>query len=137
MQLNYRKLAILISGIACLAFASIAFAQSRGSSAVEDEYYRIIRFPIPERIVLEAGALEFLPDGRLAVATRRGEIWLLEQPLTDKPEDIYYKQFASGLHEVLGLAWRDGWLYCVQRPEVTRLKDTAGDGRADVFETVR
>jgi hypothetical protein len=40
------------------------------------------------------------------------------------------------LHEVLGLAWRDGWLYCVQRCEVTRTKDEDHDGRADRFETV-
>ena len=44
--------------------------------------------------------------------------------------------FAEYLHEPLGLAWRDGWLYVVHRPEVTRLKDEDGDGRADLFETV-
>jgi hypothetical protein len=44
--------------------------------------------------------------------------------------------YAQGLHEALGAAWKDGWLYVQQRPEVTRLKDEDGDGRADVFETV-
>ena len=78
---------------------------------------------MPEQIVLEAGALEFLPDGKLAVATRRGDIYLVDQPLTETPEDASFTRLASGLHEVLGLAWRDGWLYCVQRCEVTRLKD--------------
>ncbi len=43
---------------------------------------------------------------------------------------------AHGLHEVLGLAQRKGWLYCVQRGELTRMKDEDGDGRADLFETV-
>src|SRR4051794_28451068 len=102
----------------------------------EDEFYRVVRLPIPEHIVLEAGALEFLPDGKLAIGTRRGEIYFLDKPLSEKPEDAYYFQFARGLHEILGLAWRDGWLYCVHRCEVTRLKDQDGDGRADVFETV-
>ncbi|HAM72741.1 MAG TPA: hypothetical protein DCM86_13955 [Verrucomicrobiales bacterium] len=37
---------------------------------------------------------------------------------------------------MLGLAYRDGWLYCTQRGEVSRLKDTRGSGRADRFETV-
>ena len=91
---------------------------------------------MPEQLVLEAGALELMPDGQLAVATRRGDIYLVDQPLTETPEDANFTLFASGLHEVLGLAWRDGWLYCAQRGEVTRMKDEDGDGRADLFETV-
>ncbi|MFM7921602.1 MAG: hypothetical protein ACKPJJ_15385, partial [Planctomycetaceae bacterium] len=39
---------------------------------VEDDYFRLSRFEIPKGIVLEAGAIEPLPDGTLAVATRRG-----------------------------------------------------------------
>lgn len=102
----------------------------------ENEYYKLIRFPMSDIVVLEAGALELLPDGKLAVATRRGDIYLVEQPLADEPEEIHPLPFASGLHEVLGLAWRDGWLYCVQRGEVTRIKDDDADDRADIFETV-
>jgi hypothetical protein len=38
---------------------------------------------------------------------------------------------------MLGLAYnaKDGFLYAVQRPEVTRLKDSDNDGKADVYET--
>src|SRR4029079_3743139 len=113
-----------------------ASAQPRSSGANEDDYYRLIRFPMQDRIVLEAGALEFLPDGKLAVATRRGEIWLIDKPLAENAEEANYSLFAGGLHEVLGLAWRDDGLYWVQRCEVTRLKDDNRDGRADVFQTV-
>src|SRR5438552_4460994 len=112
--------------------ASSALAQS----PTEDDFYRIVRFPMQERLVLEAGALEVLPDGKLAVATRRGEIWLLNNPLTENLDELDFKLFASGMHEILGLAGRDGSLYCVQRGEVTRLKDENGDGRADIFQTV-
>ena len=111
-------------------------AQAQNAADPEDEYYRLVRFPMTEQVVLEAGALEMLPDGKLAVATRRGEIYLIESPYSEKPEEIFPLPYASGLHEVLGLAYRDGWLYCVQRCEVTRMKDTNGDGRADVFEVV-
>ena len=114
--------------------AAPLFAQAPADP--EDAYYRLLRFPMSEQIVLEAGALEFMPDGKLAVATRRGDIYLVDQPLTDKPEEAAYSVYASGLHEVLGLAWREPWLYCVQRGEVTRMKDDDGDGRADQFETV-
>jgi len=135
-----RRLAQAISLLLILTLSATALSQrgrrGRAAESPEDEYYKLIRFPMSEQIVLEAGALEWLPDGKLAVATRRGDIYFIEQPLTDKPEEATYKQFASGLHEVLGLAWKDGWLYCVQRCEVTRMKDDDGDGRADRFETV-
>src|SRR5262245_25085511 len=124
----------LLSLMGLLLVAAPAWGQ-RGPMA-EDEYYRLVRFPMQERIVLEAGALEFLPAGQLAVATRRGEVYLVDKPLAENPDDANFSLFASGLHEILGLAWRDGWLYCVQRGEVTRLKDANGDGRADVFQTV-
>src|SRR5262249_26047098 len=83
-----------------------------------------------------AGALEVLPDGKVAVGTRRGEIWLIENAYADDPEKVKFRRFAHGLHEVLGLAQKDGWLYVTQRPDVTRIKDTNGDGKADVFELV-
>jgi glucose/arabinose dehydrogenase len=127
--MRYSPAALLVATL----FALPAHAQNPDP---EDEYYRLTRFPMTEQVVLEAGALEMLPDGKLAVATRRGDIYLIESPNADKPEEIFPLPYASGLHEVLGLAWRDGWLYCVQRSDVSRMKDSDGDGRADVFEVV-
>jgi hypothetical protein len=86
--------------------------------------------------VLEGGAIEELPDKRIAVATRRGDIYIVENAFSDPVKDVEFKLFASGLHEVLGLAYRDGSIYATQRCEVTRIKDTNGDGRANLFETV-
>ena len=118
-----------------------ALAQRQsGTSAkasAEDDYYQIVPVEIPDDVVLEVGAMEFMADGRLAVSTRRGDIYLvgdaLEPPGSKKQPK--FSLWASGLHEVLGLAQRGGWLYAVQRGEVTRLKDADGDGRADLFET--
>ncbi|MBW3539415.1 MAG: hypothetical protein KY476_04025 [Planctomycetes bacterium] len=127
-------------GKTCTALAALLLgygtAAAQPTPPSEDNYYRIVRLPIPEGVVLEAGGLEILPDGRLAVATRRGDIWLVENAFADPPEDVKFHRFAHGLHEVLGLAWRDGWLYVTQRCEVSRLKDADGDGRADVVESV-
>ncbi len=47
-----------------------------------------------------------------------------------------FKRFAEGLHEPLGLTEKDGWLYVTQRPDVSRLRDSNGDGLADDFEVV-
>jgi len=125
------RLAILV-----LIFSTLLVNSVRAADPVESDYYRIVPLPIPKEIVLEAGGLELMPDGRLAVSTRRGEIYLVENALSDPPKDVKYKLWASGLHEVLGLAYRDGWLYATQRGELTRLKDSNGDDRADLFETV-
>jgi glucose/arabinose dehydrogenase len=123
-------LAVLALGL-CLGSAS-----AQGKPPAEEDYYRLVRFTIPPGVVLEAGALEMLPDGRLAVGTRRGEVWLVDRACAADPAQARFTRFAHGLQEILGLAWRDGWLYVTQRPELTRLKDSDGDGKADVFETV-
>ena len=119
----------------CLALAWTAAATAAETAAKpqEKDFYAIDAVEIPAGAILEVGALEWIPDGRLAVATRRGEIWIASDPAAAKPR---WQRFAHGLHEVLGLAWQDGWLYVTQRPEVSRLRDTTGDGIADDYETV-
>jgi glucose/arabinose dehydrogenase len=102
----------------------------------EDDYYKLLRFEIPPGQVLEAGAIEIMPDGKVAVGTRRGEIWMIDNAYADDPTQAKFTRYAHGLHEILGLAQKDGWLYVVHRPDVTRIKDTNGDGKADVFEVV-
>ena len=118
------------------AAAVPVFKEKPATQKEEAEYYRLATFAIPREIVLEAGALELLPDGRLAVGTRRGEIWMVANPEADDPPRRKFTRFAHGLHEVLGLAYQDGWLYVTQRCELSRIKDSDGDGKADVFETV-
>ncbi len=125
---------ILTSIVLVALFAAAACAADRPPT--EDDYYPMLRMPIPPEAYLEAGGLEWLADGRLAVCTRRGEIWMVENPTVAEPEKMKFSLFASGLHEPLGLVERDGWIYVTQRGEVTRLKDEDGDGRADVLETV-
>lgn len=122
---------LITTGLLLLA-ASSAHAQT----PVENDYYKLTTFTIPEAAFLEAGATELLPDGRLAVSTRRGEIWLVDKPFAADPAEMKWSRFAHGLHEVLGLAYRDGWLYLTQRGDVSRIKDANGDGVADVFEVI-
>ncbi len=101
----------------------------------EDDYYRLLRFEIPKTMNLEAGAIEVMPNGTLAVGTRRGDIYAVHNAWSDDPSGAEFELYASGLHEVLGLSWNDGWLYATQRCEVTRLRDSDEDGVADEFET--
>lgn len=102
----------------------------------EKDYYKIITLPVPEGIEMEVGGLTALPSGDLAAATRRGDVWVVGNPYMSGGTAPRYSRFAKGLHEALGLAYVDGLLYTAQRGELTRLRDTDGDGRADAYETV-
>ena len=103
----------------------------------EEDYYRWVDVPIPKDLVLEVGGIEELPGGKIAVSTRRGDIYFIEGAFDDSPETVKFTKFAGGLHEVLGISLeKDGWLYATQRCELSRLKDSDNDGKADVVETV-
>lgn len=119
---------VLLAGL----FQMPAFAQN----PTEDDYYKIVTLPVPEGILLEVGGVATLPDGRVALSTRRGEVWMVENPYMKDGSNPRFTLFASGLHESLGLAYRDNAFYSVQRGELTKLEDTNGDGKADVYETV-
>jgi cytochrome c551/c552 len=119
--------------IALLFVSFFALAQ-KSSTKTEQDYYEIKTLPIPKEIYLEVGGLATMPDGRLAVSTRRGEIWIIENPYQSANHQVHYKRFASGMHEVLGLAYRDGAFYCSQRGELTKITDTDRDGIADLYE---
>ena len=104
--------------------------------AKEDDYYTLISLPVPEDVILEVGGMATLPDGSLAICTRRGEVWTVANPTVSGEDRPTYKRFAQGLHEPLGLAYKDGDIYVTQRSEVTRLRDTDGDGQADSYDKV-
>lgn len=106
-----------------------------GTADREREYYPIVDVPIPQNTVIEAGAFETLPDGRIAVGTRRGDIYFISGMDEAKPQPEY-KLFATGLDEIFGLAWKDGALYVTQSCELTKVTDSNGDGQADRFEVV-
>lgn len=110
-----------------------------GAGPVGDEvkYYSVATFTPPADCVLEVGGLAFRPDGKLLACTRRGDVWLIGNPGSPNPALVTYTKFATGLHEPLGM-WveSNSVVYVVQRPELTKLTDTNGDGVADKFETV-
>ncbi len=102
----------------------------------EDDFYKLISLPVPEDVILEVGGMATMPDGSLAICTRRGEVWIVSSPEVSGSEKPVYRKFASGLHEPLGLAYHEGDIYVTQRSELTRLTDTDGDGKADVYKKI-
>jgi glucose/arabinose dehydrogenase len=107
----------------------------RTSSEAESQYYKLITLPLSDDNVLEVGGLAQLADGRIMAATRRGDVYIIENAYSDPPQAVF-KPYASGLGQPLGLLELDGWIYFAQRGELSRMRDIDGDDRADVFETV-
>ena len=98
--------------------------------------YTLQPIPTPEGVSFEASALETMPDGRIAVAIRKGEVWLVDGLTQDDPAKITFKRIAEALHEPLDLGYQDGGLYLVQRTELSHLVDTDGDDIIDNYDTV-
>ena len=86
-------------------------------------------------IALEVSGMEWMGPNRLAVAIRKGEVWIIDNVLAEKSEDRKFTLFASGLHEPLGLAKDGDDLLVSQRTEITRLKDRNRDDQADAYLT--
>ncbi len=106
-----------------------------GTAAEESKYYPITNIPIPPTVPMRPGGLEFLPDGRLAVGTRRGDIYFVKGAL-DSPPQPQFHLFATGQDEIFSLAWRDNAMLATTFGEVTRIADTDGDEVADRYDTL-
>ena len=101
----------------------------------EAKYYRIVEIPMPTGTAIEAGCFEVMPDNRLAIGTRRGDIFLVDGAFDKNPKPVF-RRFAHGLDEVMGMAYRDDAFIVTQQTEVTRITDEDADGRADHFRTL-
>ncbi|MBK8096243.1 MAG: hypothetical protein IPK26_04005 [Planctomycetes bacterium] len=100
--------------------------------AQDDRFVQIVDMPLPNDLVLEVGGIVARGD-ELIVATRRGEVWHFADAYGPSPKPTLW---AQGLQEPLGLLERDGWLYCAQRGELSRMRDVDGDHRMDELQTV-
>lgn len=124
---------VVLSGLANVAAEEVG--ERWGTEEREREFYPIVSIPLPKGTVIEAGAFAMLPDRRVAVGTRHGEIFLMDGIDAPKPNPSFHR-FASGLDEIFGLTWKDNALRVTQSCELTRVSDSNGDGVADRFETI-
>ena len=127
---------IIRHSIIVFLLLSVANFSNAQKTAVQSEkdFYSLKTIAIPEEVKLEVGGIAVLPDGRIAASTRRGEIWVIQNAYGNGAP--HFTKFASGLHEVLGLAYKEGAFYCTQRGELTKIEDRDGDGKADAFTPV-
>ena len=130
----------------------VSVAPDRRSAAAEEkDYYRLVTIsssqaltgsrakkwkPAPRDLVLEVSGIAVLDRQRLAVAIRKGEVWILGNVYQEPPSQVTYHRFATALHEPLGLLRQGDALLTAQRTELTRLRDVDGDQVADEYLTV-
>lgn len=99
--------------------------------ALQRSPYRVETLRLPQQMIGEVSGVAFTPKGSLVVTNRRGDVWIRGYA------DGAWRRFASGVYEGFGLVANDeSDIVVIQRPEITRLRDTDGDGVADVYETV-
>src|SRR5436305_12271179 len=92
--------------VLCVLCGSIFFTQAHAQpkqpkpamNGGPDDVYKFESLPEPEESKgIEVGGMGWTADGKLALCTRHGEIWLRSM---DSGE---WTRLASGLHECLGL----------------------------------
>ena len=101
----------LFESIICLVLTCLPQQQPLGeywgTGEEESKYYKLVDVPLPKELAVEAGSFEVMPDqNQLAIATRRGDI-LLADGVFEKHPQPKFKNFASGLDEIFGMAYRD------------------------------
>jgi hypothetical protein len=90
-------------------------------------------FKNPYKSWMRFGGLDFFSDGRAAISTWSGDVWIVSG-IDDKLENLTWKRYAAGLFHALGLKIVDDKVYVLGRDQITRLHDTNGDGEADFYE---
>ncbi|MCF7676069.1 MAG: hypothetical protein K9M97_12040 [Akkermansiaceae bacterium] len=93
-----------------------------------------VPFDNPYRAWPRTSALGFFADGRCAVSTYTGDIWIVSG-IDSGLEHVTWQRFASGLYEPFGVQVIDGLVYVTCRDGIKRLHDFNGDGYADYYET--
>ncbi|MES2982355.1 MAG: c-type cytochrome [Verrucomicrobiota bacterium] len=81
--------------------------------------------------LFEPTGIAVAKDGTMVFATRAAGIWRIRNG--------EWTLFAEGTYEALGVCIEDDKgdvIVVAQKPELTRMSDTDGDGRADLFVTV-
>lgn len=110
---------------------------TRGELAPDTAAYVIDRVELPVgnpwRRNVRPSDIAFFSDGRAAVSTFEGDIWIVHG-LEGDLERLVWSRFASGLYEPMAVEIVDDEIYVYSRSGLIRLRDLDGDGEADFYE---
>lgn len=82
---------------------------------------------------MRLSGLDFFSDGRAAVCTLNGDVWIVSG-INDALSHLTWTRFATGLYHPMGLRIVDDVVYVRGRDQITRLHDLNHDGEADFYE---
>ena len=83
---------------------------------------------------MRTGALDFFSDGRCAISTWSGDVWIVS--FDDDFKHAHWKRFATGLFQPLGLKILNDTVYVQGRDQITILHDTTNSGEANYYENL-
>ena len=89
----------------------------------------------PYKSWLRFTGLDFFPDGRAALCTWNGDVWIVSG-IDEKLESLKWKRFATGLNNPMGIKIVDGVIHTIGRDQITKLHDLNNDGEADFYENI-
>jgi hypothetical protein len=111
--------------------------ETRGVAGKEEGAYAVDTLTLPDdnpwRSWMRIGGFDFFSDGRAAVSTWNGDVWIVSG-IDDKLEKLVWRRYATGLFQPLGLKIVGDQVYVLGRDQITRLHDLNGDGEADFYE---
>ena len=109
-----------------------------GYPGLEQGAYTLDTITIPDSTPwntwFRTSALDFFPDGRMALATHGGDIWIVSG-IDDELLELKWKRFAGGLYEPFGVKVVDGNVYVTCKDRLTKLHDVDQNGEADFYES--
>jgi hypothetical protein len=110
---------------------------TKGAVGTGDGAYVVDTITVPEenpyKSWMRIAGLDFFSDGRAAVCTWSGDVWVVSG-IDEKLDHVTWKRYATGLFQPLGLKIVDDRIYVNGRDQITRLYDFNGDGEADFYE---
>ncbi|GBL44140.1 hypothetical protein EMGBD4_16390 [Verrucomicrobiota bacterium] len=102
--------------LALLVLAPFASAQAKKKAgkppagtealALQDQYYERVQIPTPPGEVVEVSSIALMPGKKVAIATRRGDVWVCEGAYEADLSKVKWTKFASNLHEPLACSIR-------------------------------
>lgn len=91
-------------------------------------------FTNPSKSWIRPGGLDFFADGRVAICTWSGDVWIMSPANKDFTGEVTWRRYASGLFHALGLRIVNDVVHVLGRDQITRLHDLNNDGEADFYE---
>ena len=108
-----------------------------GYPGLEPSGYALDTLTLPESTPwntwFRTSALDFFSDGRMALSTYGGDIWIVSG-IDRELRDIRWKRFAAGLYEPFGVKIVDNHVFVTCKDRIVKLHDLNQDGEADFHE---